>query len=267
MTDRELYLFDLMGFIVVDDVLSTAELGELNAHLDEYDLWRTKGTGRFTEVWNYGDDFFIVGPVHAWDEPFRRLVDHRRVLPYVLELVGPKPRLDIAQAVIMRRGQQPLPLHGGATPFRGAQSYHFKSGMPYNSLLGVSFALTDAAIGDGGFAAVPGSHKSNVACPNEFKTFAKVGRWVKQIPVRAGSIIIFSEALTHGTWPWQADRERRQLIYKYAPGAVAWNRDYPTTDDAPVTWSETAEQLLQPPWIGHASEPPRYRPAIQAKPV
>ena len=31
----------------------------------------------------------------------------------------------------------------------------------------------------------------------------------------AGSVLLFTESLTHGTAPWQAQHERRTLLYKY----------------------------------------------------
>ena len=43
----------------------------------------------------------------------------------------------------------------------------------YNGLVVVSYALGDVRPGDGGFAAVPGSHKSNLPCPEEVKALLR----------------------------------------------------------------------------------------------
>ena len=40
----------------------------------------------------------------------------------------------------------------------------------------------------------------------------------KHLPMKAGSALIFTEALTHGTLPWTASHERRILLYRYAAG-------------------------------------------------
>ena len=40
--------------------------------------------------------------------------------------------------------------------------------------------------------------------------------------VKAGDVLIFTEALTHGTFPWQAEHERRSLLFKYSPRMIAW---------------------------------------------
>lgn len=44
---------------------------------------------------------------------------------------------------------------------------------------------------------------------------------VKQLSAPAGSAIIFTEALTHGTLPWKGVQQRRSILYKYSPGPMA----------------------------------------------
>src|SRR2546428_10504442 len=40
----------------------------------------------------------------------------------------------------------------------------------------------------------------------------------------AGSVILLSEAVMHGTAPWRSDHERRTLLYKYCVSQMAWSR-------------------------------------------
>lgn len=257
MTPEERYLFDLQGFLVVEGALSQDEVAELNTLLDEYDLWGSTGQGRFYELWTNDPDFVTVGPLHVWDEPFRRLLDHANILPYLVELCGPKVRYDHGHALLMRKGSTNLRLHGGAIPFIADSHYLVRDGRMYNGLVAVSYALTDANPGQGGFAGVPGSHKSNFACPQEFILFQKTGPWVVHVPAKAGSAIIFTEALTHGTWPWTAEHERRSLLYKYTPGHIAWAGETPdatriTADDLALVddgYSERQRRLLTPPYV------------------
>ena len=96
-----------------------------------------------------------------------------------------------------------------------------------NGLMVLSYALSDAGADDGGFAVVPGSHKANLPVPKRFISLEETGPWVVRVPVQAGDAILFSEACTHGTWPWRAKHERRSLLYKYAPGHTAWAAPYP----------------------------------------
>ena len=253
MNDEERYLFDLMGYIVIEDVLSPTELRELNALIDRRDAWGQYE--REHQGSTVGPNNLHVGPLHEWEEPFRRLISDSRLIPYLVEIIGPKYRFDHGYAIFMKKGGSQHRLHGGATPYDPAQYYHWRNERMYNGLIVVSYALGDVNPGDGGFAAIPGSHKSNLPCPSYFKTFEKTGAWLQQVPQKAGSAIIFTEALTHGTWPWTANTERRSLLYKFSPGHMSWATRYPSPDDAPAAdWSAQARRILEPP---HVQERPK----------
>ncbi len=47
---------------------------------------------------------------------------------------------------------------------------------------------------------------------------------VQAVTIKAGSAIVSTEALTHGTFPWKGKQERRTLFYKYSPQPSAWAR-------------------------------------------
>ncbi|HLB03836.1 MAG TPA: phytanoyl-CoA dioxygenase family protein, partial [Gaiellaceae bacterium] len=113
--------------------------------------------------------------------------------------------------------------------------------------------------GEGGFAGVPGSHKSNFPLPDDFRYFRTTGPWLQQVPIRAGSALIFSEALTHGTLPWSAEHERRSLLYKYCPGYMSWSTKYPVTSDAPeADFTPRQQRILESPYY----EPGERAPVV-----
>jgi hypothetical protein len=249
MNAEEKYLFDLMGFVVVKQVLSREEVTELNALIDSYDLWRKAASGD-EPAWISDPNFMTVGAPHTWDEPFRRALAHPKMVPYLRTLIGPKFRYDHGYAILMRPGSKQLGLHGGHTPWDPAQDYQYRDGEMMNGLTVLSYALSDAGADDGGFAVVPGSHKSNFPVPARFISLEETGPWVLRVPVQAGDAILFSEACTHGTWPWRARHERRSLLYKYAPGHMAWASPYPTPADAPeITYSEQLKRMLEQPYV------------------
>jgi ectoine hydroxylase-related dioxygenase (phytanoyl-CoA dioxygenase family) len=70
--------------------------------------------------------------------------------------------------------------------------------------------------------------------------------------LRAGDMLIFTEALVHGSRQWTARHTREVLIYSYAPGFMAW-RDGPAV---PPELATTAPQkaLLRPPFVGAYDE-------------
>ena len=114
-----------------------------------------------------------------------------------------------------------------------------------------TFFLSHADEGDGGFACIPGSHKSNFvsSLPDDVKNYARVPHYVRQPAVAAGDALIFTEALIHGTMPWSAKHQRRALLFKYSPGHSSWAATYYQADDYPGLTEQQA-RLIAPPSVG-----------------
>ena len=66
----------------------------------------------------------------------------------------------------------------------------------------MAWQLADCGASDGGFAIVPGSHKSNEPTPNEVRSLEDHLSLVEQPEMRAGDVLFFAETATHGTLPW-----------------------------------------------------------------
>lgn len=239
MNEFERYLFDLQGFLVVEDALTTAEIIALNAILDQH----------IAEVDEPGKSCLRFNHLLGWGDPFRALLDNPRITPYLLALTGTKFRLDHNYAHIIREGTGPIGcfLHGGGTPFDPCQYYLYKEGRMYNGLSTVAYNLTDVNPGDGGFGCIPGSHKSNLPLPDEWVDLEQPRHpCLQEIAGKAGTAIIFTEALTHGTLMWRGKHERRTLFYKYSPYPSAWLRNYYNPDDYPELTEEQRGMLRTP---------------------
>src|SRR5438132_8637775 len=214
MNDEQRYLFDLRGYLVVERVLTSGDVAELNAIHDRQSLPPPDvsiESQRFA-------GFFL------WDAAYRRLIDHPRILPLLKEVLGPDLRLDHAYGIKMRAGTDGLALHGGNTPYDPPEYYHVRNGRIYCGLTVTTYALCDVPAGSGGFCCVPGSHKATFPLPAGVATYERDLGCVVQVPMRAGDVVIFTEALTHGTLRWNAGWERRSLLLKYAPGFASWGR-------------------------------------------
>jgi Phytanoyl-CoA dioxygenase (PhyH) len=218
MDDDERYLFDLQGFITIPDALSATQVAELNAILDEHmarDMPAGANTHRF-------------GGLLDWGPAYRQLIDQPTISPYLEEFVDRQFRLDHVYADIIRSGKGPIGtrLHGGASPFDSSQYYHVHNGHIYNGLSVVAYNLQDVHPGDGGFGCVPGSHKSNFPFPDHWRELDKLEPFMRAVTGPAGTAILFSEALTHGTLPWRGQGERRTIFFKYSPHPVSWSAHY-----------------------------------------
>ena len=138
-------------------------------------------------------------------------------------------------------------LHGGAVPFRPIEYYWSGDGKMHSGLVGVAYNLKNVGPDDGGFACVPGSHKSAFAFPDNWKDLSDPHPCVRRVTGAAGSAIIFTEALVHGTLPWQGSEERRTAFYKYSPRTLAWSR---TLYDPGHYPDLTRQQTRHPPFAG-----------------
>jgi hypothetical protein len=237
MTEQEKYLFDLQGYLAVPAALSAEQLQALNAILDEQ-IAAEMGdatTKRF-------------GRLLHWGQPYIDLLDNPRITPYLDNLLGPHFRLDHIYCDVIRGGQGPIGagLHGGGTPFDPSQYYQYRDGKMYNGLSVVAYNLRDVNPGDGGFACVPGSHKANFPFPNEWRNLEELQPCVRPVTGPAGTAIIFTEALTHGTLPWHGADERRTVFFKYSPHPISWAKQYFNADEYEGL-NERQRAILQPP--------------------
>jgi ectoine hydroxylase-related dioxygenase (phytanoyl-CoA dioxygenase family) len=251
MTENERYLFDLQGYVVVPNALDAAEVAALNAIVDMQIAALPDGdwsTHRFME------------PL-TWGAPFRDVIDHPRVLPYVQDIVAPQVRIDHTYLDIIRSGLSPIGarLHGGRVPFDSLQYFNYVEGRFYNGLSVVAINLMDVSHGDGGFGCVPGSHKSNLPFPEAWKDLQDPKPFVDRVAGPAGTAIVFTEALTHGPLPWKGAAERRTLFYKYSPHPVAWMHPYPDGEGVEGL-TEQQREMLQPPSSRKSPSPTSRQP-------
>ena len=212
-SDEERFFFDVNGYLVREGVLSTGEVDVVNSLIDAQRLpppAEDLMTQRFSGMLEWGD-------------PFLDLLDHPAVMTVLPSLVGDTMRLDHVYGIFMRAGTSGLTLHGGATPWDPSQYYVWRDGAAHNGLVGVMWGLSDSGPGDGGFCCIPGSHKANLEVPESVASYGAHRDWLKEVPLPKGSMLVFTEALCHGTLPWQGRAERRTVVYKYAPGHLAWN--------------------------------------------
>lgn len=256
MNDEEKYLFDLRGYLVVPDVLSADEVSSLNAHLDDHGLWEDENRHGFSLIKRYNDHVVNAGPLHLVDRPVRSLIAHPKILGYLSEVLGPDLRYDEGQVLLARPGAGALILHNGHTPWEFPPlTYQVRDNHIYGGHIVVAFCLTDALEDHGGFAVVPGSHKANFPCPDEYAGWEKVGEWVSRVPVRAGSAVIFVDTATHGSWPWTADFERRVAFCRYTAGMVAHTWPSPVAEETPYDdWTPVERRLLRAPYAWTASQ-------------
>jgi len=277
MSEEQKYLFDLNGYIIVRNVLSTEEVAVANNVIDKREkeaLDRSEAALRNTKQGTFlsGDGKsprLDLGGILEWGDDskiFRSLLAHPKLIPYLHTLVGPGYRLDhMPFCILQEKGSEGFHLHGGmidcmSGDFNYYLSYQCINDQISNSLLGCSVALVDHNPGDGGFCIVRGSHKSNFRAPRDMIHGDAHRELLVETCLKAGDVVLFSEATVHGALPWQADRQRRLALYRFAPPTMAYGRSYATT---PPAWpslitdemTEAELAVLTPPYNTRLDRP------------
>ena len=255
----EQYEFDRLGYTVLPRCLSTTELAQINAELDQMQPFGPLGTwyGNVEVHSYYGagrgvgspDDGVNLQHIYEAGAPFERLLDHGpwydrvchyfgRATPYVNEFFAnvrgqggfiglhsggwyAKQHPGVAlQHGIGRVAGHIIPQPGeiGLPQFEAGDECVLMEGRPEREwaaqLITVIVALTDIGEGDGATVCVPMSHKSLFSHP---QPAARTGMWMngalveggKEIHLRAGDALLFSDSLLHGAAARRNPGERR----------------------------------------------------------
>ena len=165
MNDPEIlqYLFDVQGYLVLENVLDAEEVAALNHLLDAH-LPPAKGNCFGSAPDWLG--FFGLGP--ALHRSARPPPDYAYTALPLGRLLPPRPDLRLVSELHgMARGI----LHcdyGPTAPTSGAQPgqyYPLRDNQILNGFVVATWNLTDAGPDYGGFCCIPGSHKSNFKLP------------------------------------------------------------------------------------------------------
>jgi hypothetical protein len=266
MNDTEKFLFDLQGFVVARNFLSAEEVKGLNDAFDANADKRCEDPNQDPSgnmAGKFKRDTFtgMLSWEKPWCNPFRNLLAHPKLPPYLDTLLGRGWKLDHEPFMLTGgKGMEGLRIHGTTNvKFNGSRFYNYTNGQLRCGLIVVQYALADANPGDGGLCVVPGSHKANLDCPHEITTWEKHQDTVYQVPLKAGDMVIFSENTLHGSLPWKAKHERRALLYRYTPKYLHYaGGTYSVTQPEWVAeLSEAQQAVLEPPYVYN-------RPLIEA---
>ena len=97
------------------------------------------------------------------------------------------------------------------------------------------------------------SHKAQYECPMDVRNLADdLGGSVRQLAMRKGSALLFTENLIHGTAVWRSSTPRRALNVRYvSPSLAAAPRRLPHWDEM----TPLQQALEEPPYENHDSRP------------
>ena len=229
MDDTQRYLFDLKGYLVLRNALTPEHVAALNAIIDRTE--RLADEALQPPAWIQrevpGGSDMRIHNLKELGEPFERLIDLEETHDLVADIIGTRPRLNHDYAILRYHTGDRTRFHLGNTPLTPSCQFRSHDGRFFSTLMKCVFPLTDQGIEDGCFSVLPGSHKSDYRNPYGNEPDGIAVR--EPVPSQAGDVILFTEALAHGSEVNRTGKPRRTLYYAYSP---CWAADW-TMRDAP----------------------------------
>lgn len=228
--DMQDYLFDLRGYLILENAVAPDLIERLNQAIDPYlDMEYLEWRGNVQRFDNNGNAGIELQNIVEGGQPFEELIDHpawhERVLRYCGEYESYVQGLFIDECFAsIRRSGGFFPVHSGGHEGNVRNQYRFVNNRFRCGQVNILLALTDVGPGDGGTMVIPGSHKSSFAHPDMLKGWDErkqmdtmVG--AVEVHLKKGDALLFVDALAHGASTRTNPGERRVVIYRYG---VSW---------------------------------------------
>ena len=261
VSDRDIFFFDLWGYLYLEQALSAGEVGELNRILDEPpplepgDWW-----GR-VHAHTYGDnDGLNLQQIYETGEPFERLIDHPSWIDKVKLFVGGEGTFDwhhgplfIDENFANFRGPgEAIGMHSGGQLGLMRNQFRVLNGKFHCGQVNILMALADIGPGDGATILIPGSHKSNFPHP-DFEVYKMRSERAGENPegtvevhMEAGDALLFVDAICHGSVRRVNSGQRRIVVYRYGPSWGNFRHDYRPSEALLARLTPERRQIVQP---------------------
>ena len=259
---REKYFFDLNGFLLLKGALSRQDVADINAGIDGL-LPITPGEWKgYVHGHNFGDDDGLnLQQIYEGGPAFEKLIDHPSWIEKVKFFVGGADTFDynhgplfIDENFVNIRGPgEAIGLHSGGHEGTKRTQFRFYNGQFHCGQINILMALTDIKTGDGATMVVPGSHKAHFPHPDaehhrmrgEVASVDGVEGAI-EIQMDAGDVILFVDALCHGSAERINSGIRRIIVFRYGPSWGNFRHGYRVSDELAARLTPERLQIVRP---------------------
>ncbi|MCG8589759.1 MAG: phytanoyl-CoA dioxygenase family protein [Proteobacteria bacterium] len=242
LTDEQARAYDEDGFFVLEDAFDAETVARATAAIDPFEaqveqFLQSREDGRLFIA--RANAITFTTHLVAKSEVLRDLCRRPPLTDLVHDLIGGDSRLYWDQAVYKKPGTpEPFPWHQD-------NGYAFVEPQQY---LTCWIALTDADESNGCPWVVPGVHRHGTL-RHELTDLGWVcshtePRKARPVPVRAGSIVVFSSLTPHATGANQSETVRKAYIVQYAPDQAVVLRRGPNGERVEETASDPDRQFF-----------------------
>ena len=260
MNEIERYEFDRQGFVVIDNMITPAQVASLAAAVDaleEHAVARIAAPPRTRSPWGaeYHRDpdlgyhvqgtraegsTVIIEDFWNADPAFDLLIGHQPTMDYVNAVIQGRPTINNSEIRIRYRGNQSTN-HGGTRAANGKYRYLVNQHGIDCMMVRMVYFLHDVSREQGAFCVIPGTHKGNFDCPYDTNDPDREPG-VVGLEVKAGDAIFFTEALRHGGLTNRSAQVRKTLHVGYGPHFMM-SQNIATMDEPPYLTDATRARL------------------------
>lgn len=246
--EKEFYFWDLNGYLVVDGVMDEEWLARANEAVDKFqdrvEVGRELSGGSVSQA-GTGRPLLsgLLDLPAPYNAPFRRMIAHPAVVERLNWMGGSGYRTGGATVFCAAFGTSGHSLHDGNEPMSPSRGYYFKNGRSYCETVTITWQLRDVEPGLGGFACVPGSHKTQYSLPPGVRTCDEPMGLVVQPAMKAGDVLFFMDGgCTHGALAWKNPVPRRGVLIKYQSKNSNWGGG---VIDPQQRWGDMVEDMTE----------------------
>lgn len=267
MTPDELeYLFDLRGYLILDNTLTPAQLLTINQWIDaQPKVGMGEWIGHIETHTYSGSEGINYQNIVEGGRVFEEIIANPAWITLVRQFIcnGYTAQLSLHEAFLNVRGASDyIGLHSGghtALPYMNTRHH---TGIWNVGQINVLTALTDIGPGDGATVVIPGSHKSHTIHPHlaesphkGYRSDVAAGEAMATVEVhlKAGQSVFFTDAICHGSAARTNPGQRRTLVYRYSPEHIRARFNYVPSPELLARLTPEARAIVQP-------MPPRMRP-------
>ena len=258
------YLFDLNGFIVIQNALNKSEVKACNKIIDKLKKLKHNEWEGYVHGHNYGGkEGLNLQQIYEAGKPFEKLIDHPSWINHMLEFVGGDGTFDhqhgplfIGENFVNVRGPgDAIGIHSGNHEGTQRGHYRYENGKMHSGQVNILVALTDIGKGDGGTVVIPASHKANFKHPefdqNRMLKGGKVSHaafmtGAKEVYLKQGDALLFVDSLCHGSAKRANKGERRVVIYRYGPSWGFFRHPYRPSKQLLKNLNKLQRQIVMP---------------------
>ena len=266
MNDIEIYEFDRLGYLVIPNFLTEAEVTSLAAAIDAaeedalaqadrppdkisaigLEYRHDAERGYYASGAREEGNTLIIEDFYNADPVFDILIDHPPTMKYIRAIIKERPTINNSEIRIRYPGNQTGSHMGG--PVGRKHRYYYSSQGIDCMMVRMVYFVHDVNPGQGEFCVVPATHKSNMRSPYK-GTDPDTEPGMIGLPVKAGDAILFTENLRHGGFTNQSKQTRKTLHVGYGPFWMK-SQNHSTMDEEPnvlpsafARWND-AQRLL-----------------------